>query len=1277
METIYGYEITKKLQNLSNRLASFSIEQNKHHIDPLVKLEGLQRNLPSLLSAIINELELPMPSEKELLEVISEYNHQNNTQITIEEYKSLTWVREILGEVKIPSVISHYLWKIGYDKSEGKDVTIPSEIYHQIICLKEFYDTNVKEKYLTISKEKLKGIIETHAPSNITIEYLISEKIVKHSLDNELYVWDSSNEYNKNFCNEIFCILWDSISKDTVSTDEFKLFIQRVKLGVWYWPENLEKLLAPKKLQYLTELSFRLLMEETDLLNSDKEFVKAWLDAPHYAHYINLENEIPILSFSGVSTIKLIDNIEVILRRYRHIYEFPDTRRVYSLLLHFILEYEKDLYLSKTVLKSLNRPYLVWSLFDDIFKMYPKKIPLLLTDIALAPLAFDLLQEISIKESFFKGIERHEMFSEGLDIQLQIWLDSFDILLSMASSQQGSPEFGESIYKILYNLSKQVFFYTQQGEYQEIKHQKYSSLYKNVFQTLSLRRSPNCINSLTNTHSRIIFPLILPLLNSYCFREREITFREYLTLDLYYIDLGIELLRLANTVFLQNEVLYESKNSFSAKVSETVIVISNHIKQFFNLTELTVITEYSSDSNIKKAKRERGYGFEIVDWAYLFLLFDKYNQIHSINEEFKNSIEFDKSSAKDKHSDQNKEQIEKIIAYIKILLLTYLGLNKNRNTYELEGYTVSETINTLESYLIHYSTFYFKDALEKGQVDIFSEPDYSFERDFNYQSILSLLFRCVNIMNVGTGKSFISKLFAENDDLHRLLTALNLVEAKSLKNILMTKIESANVDSFIESKYTVTDLEETMIEAINSDNQWQFAEPLLKKVENHYITRNYLDYDKEVLLYQVKLLLAFKKKEIDSINTITVPEIKHGLSRFNENEERRKKYFIALHLLYNEKNYSTAVTLLEQLSAQDTLNLPYAFHLFRARVYVNHTGVSLRKAQEEWHSRLADIQKTTTIEYSQFEQGIESINVLIYSKTKDFTKFDLSIDRLQNRYLFDPEIVEIIYQTYKSRDLHIQATKYIERAFSFCKENEVAEIESIKELYENRDDEKLEADLKNAFSRWNSILPQKLVTVLPETANGKRNLEEFILQEIITAFSLMLDKRDSVTQIKDENRLTMFLQAILKAKLSVWNWGIYGQDLIGASETGKRAGEADLIIDKSGLKIALIEALNYSGSNPKNISSHLVKCYGYDRTLKNYFVLIYNRKKSSKFHVNWKKYQANVIQANFPPEISITNTDFTDLSSKFMNINGMYIAKTNHKSNVTYYHLFVDVGENS
>lgn len=57
---------------------------------------------------------------------------------------------------------------------------------------------------------------------------------------------------------------------------------------------------------------------------------------------------------------------------------------------------------------------------------------------------------------------------------------------------------------------------------------------------------------------------------------------------------------------------------------------------------------------------------------------------------------------------------------------------------------------------------------------------------------------------------------------------MNIIESKHTRNIISGLINNINIDDFLDTRRTVTEYENTLIEAINSDTHWDLAKPLIE-----------------------------------------------------------------------------------------------------------------------------------------------------------------------------------------------------------------------------------------------------------------------------------------------------------------------------------------------------------------------------------------------------------------------------------------------------------------
>ena len=217
---------------------------------------------------------------------------------------------------------------------------------------------------------------------------------------------------------------------------------------------------------------------------------------------------------------------------------------------------------------------------------------------------------------------------------------------------------------------------------------------------------------------------------------------------------------------------------------------------------------------------------------------------------------------------------------------------------------------------------------------------------------------------------------------------------------------------------------------------------------------------------------------------------------------------------------------------------------------------------------------------------------------------DQLISRLPGPYLYDKEIVETVFQHYYQRESYPIAFEYIRNAEEYYKNNGIELPDALDKIREKYPDEEAKKAIKSILESLSSQRATDIPDIVPNNLNGEKPLNEFLLYEIILAAKIMLEKIKSLEAIKDENKYTDIIQAILRLRLPIWGWEIPDQSRTGISPAGKDAGEADLIIRSGGNNLALIEALVLKGGKTKDIEKHVGKCFGYDHNLERYYVVV-------------------------------------------------------------------------
>ena len=674
-------------------------------------------------------------------------------------------------------------------------------------------------------------------------------------------------------------------------------------------------------------------------MQSDDEFKKIWLDSESFRH-VKITDEIPVVQFNYDNTYDFIESVNYFKFKYPDAFDYQITRSFCYSLLRIIInnesKHKQPFKNSLWILKDTRMPYLVWTLYSEIPKHYPFLIPYLLTDSELIPIAFKLIDKIEIDDDFLKEISSNNerKKEEHFEFVNELWLELFDYTLEQFSSfHSNDDEKGKVIAKVLIDLASNVFKHNAYNRNNNIRHNALRKRYNDALKLLRNKRikqfnvyprplfNPRIIVSLL---PHIFDYLITKLLSNYPQHTGTLNLKSGL------LDLSIEILRLGKMSFAEGEI----SNEQNEKLTETTIELSTSIEEYlkmFYLQKEVEILNFNGKTEKKKAHRGVGeFGFEIIDWGFLFLLFEKNGSFESFNNKLLVSLEF-KTDA-DKYDDQNKEQYEKIKLYLKSLMLGFISINQTKSLYQFNGMPVKDVVDKLEKWIRELSLLYSIDDLPNKRIDAFNEVLSVFGYDMYYQHLTSLLYKSINYFRGTTANEFVKTYCESNNDIRQMLTAINILDSIEQRKIISERIDNLKVEEYILKVFSVTELQDALIEAINSESHWErFTKPLLDKIQAHFKRVKHHDDNSEKLLFEVNLLLAFKEKDFTKLNAINVPQKPYIYQERDNEMQRVKQFYIALFKLYNDQNYDDAIKLLNSLRTESPKNIRYAFHLYQAK----------------------------------------------------------------------------------------------------------------------------------------------------------------------------------------------------------------------------------------------------------------------------------------------------------------------------------------------------------
>lgn len=935
------YTTQEKLKSLSERLSYLARDKKNtyaNYIDTNVKSENLQYNLSLTISHIIIKLKFIDRDKSVFEQIIDEYNKAKNTTLIFDDFKKIGWVRIISDEVVMPRLISRFVWQVGYYEKEGKPIEIPKEKTDITRCLQIYYEHCFKDAKLIITQSELENILNEFASKEVTVEFLIEKEIISFDKANNLYSWNSSNEYTRHLRNEIASTLWLLISREKKTLEEFKLYFKLIT-GAEIWIDNLKGYLSNQNTCKIAELAVEFLNTENDLLKTDNEFEKIWLDSESYTH-VQITDEIPLVQFNYDSTFDLIESVNYHRFRFQGVFDYQRTRRFCHSILRIIVsnehQYPQPFQNSLKILKDTSKPYLVWTLYSEIPQHFPYLIPYLLTDTELVPLTFKLIDKIEVDEDFLKeqSGNRDRKEEEHLELINQLWYEVFNYTLEEFSSfHYNDNEKGEVIAKILIDLAKNVFKHNTYNRNNNIKHNALRKRYDEALKLLNNQRiKQSNVNPVPLINPRIIISLF-PYISDYLKNKLAETYpryTEFLNIKSGLFDLSIEILRLANMRFAESDLTNEQNEKQIEMTKELVTSLNEYLTGFYIQKKIEILDSKGKRQNKNAHRGVAEFGFEIIDWGFLFLLFEKYGSLESYNNKFAESLDF-KTDA-DKYDRQNREQFEKIKLYIKSLMLGFISINQKKNLYEFSGLPVNDTLVKLEKCIKELSLPYSVDDLPNKRIDVFSESLSVFGYDMYHQHLISLLYESINFFKDDTTDEFVKTYFASSNDIRQMLTAINILDSKGQQNIITQRISDVNIAEYIDQVFTITELQYALIEAINSDRHWEkFTKPLIDKIQAHFKKVQHHDANSKNLLFEVNLLLAFKEKDFAKLSAIEVPKKPYVYPSEDKGVLETKKFYVALFKLYNDKNYDEAIKLFNSLWIDNPKNIRYAFHLYQAR----------------------------------------------------------------------------------------------------------------------------------------------------------------------------------------------------------------------------------------------------------------------------------------------------------------------------------------------------------
>ncbi|RZJ88517.1 MAG: hypothetical protein EOO20_13440, partial [Chryseobacterium sp.] len=792
MKFITSESAEYKLKSISTRIENIAHGRTTYnmHVDQRITTMNLKHNLSLIIAKIILRLQYVDRTKDSFIDVIENYNFENDTNLTFEDFESMGFIRSSMGDVIFPTVVSRYLSLLEKENIVEGDEAIPEHLRMQILCLHSYYKRCFEHSSLTIKERTLKGIISGNSRNKLTVKYFLEKGLLKEKGDG-VFSW-LGHEITRYLANEIAATLW-IILKETDCEYQNKYFKLLLMTGIWP-DDGLERFLPVHEKNELRDLAVSYLKTEKDFDKSEIEFRKVWLDSEYFREKkINLP--IPNVRFNYDNVYDFIGN-NIVLSRLQHVLtDYQSSRRFALFLLRFIIPFDR--YPSPfgsllPLLRDMERPALIWTIYQEISPAFPKLIPYLLKYQDLAALAFNLIDDIKIDTELL-GNARNNQDKAKVEWEAKnsLWLEMFDLVLVQYSDSQAiDTAQAEVMFRILNDCASKTFSNYVLGTDWDLIHQFYRSRYDKGLKRLSVQRQISKGGFSHPLHSRTLFYLI-PKMADLCIAELDDKVQvqsPYLRFKAGTFDLAIELVRLLNSRVSEIEIGKDQIKSVLDASQRLVMSLSDCLRWFYTTTEMEIIEFNSIESVIKPAHRQSNeFASEIIDWGYLYLHFEKECLLDILQEIFKARLAINPSL--EYYEDTNRQEANKIRHFLSALTIAYIAINSNKTNYEIDGLPVSDTLRKLQKWIIEYFLRFSRNNTAEERLDVLDDTYTFFIKNPYSTGLHNLLHQCLNYFDHQEREDFIREFYEDSIELGRMLSALNIIESKRTHKIIKELID--------------------------------------------------------------------------------------------------------------------------------------------------------------------------------------------------------------------------------------------------------------------------------------------------------------------------------------------------------------------------------------------------------------------------------------------------------------------------------------------------------
>lgn len=1139
----------------------------------------------------------------------------------------------------------------------------------------EEFRTEDEEKYLIIEEKQLDEIHRSFSqlfPEIPSLEKLNEQNVItKYDTNYQISFYNTEPDYWGTLKDKIGGFLWELLVNDNQFTDDkHRLKHWMTKVLYWpMWPDPIEYIKKRSATRFINA-AFELVLADTDIIGVESEFAKVCIDG-RFSHNTLLTFESMIRSkefkLNSADSYELLASFNKWEKRAHTTYLYSqDSREMLAFLVKVIVNYDDEYSGIKSeesgqesiphffrvislLRESSQKPFLMWEVTRFILKDRPDIIPYLIASKGMETIAFILLDDLSFLP------EQKQM------LNLEVWQKATQLLLknlTRTELREGAVKIfqvyrslNEGKYEIPYNRSNKK----SELEIQEFQREKEAAV-------LYLIEDSRFHQYMTNQKQS---SFLLPVL----YHELANVVINYSTKPLYQNGtVQFPIMQWDAICWLLKVSTYWKYHDQKDEMRESAEKLTlEFLNRYLESIEITSIQKYNyweeRDETGIPNWSEKIERLHFIEWIYPVYFLNAKGILNRLL-----SPRIDIETTTDRYHDKNRFSADKLRTHIGVLLQVLRKLLLPAMPYGFEKKELKTIKRKIESQIIDYIKIHIKDDPAQGKIDLF---DFNKEWRFQTTDKEALFPQIARAINWFSDKDTIIYTISQIGDISKLLTLLDLVKSEGVKQKLVKKIQSLNIQEFLETYSWIPEVEHAVTNLSKHPELLPQIDQAIEFWRQKVLSRRE-NTEYKMVLYKAELLAAYFRNSEALIDGVIEPEYNYH----DQKEIRTYDYKLFYKgLLYIQIDPARSHKIFDTLVKHYHHYPSFALNRMVAKINLAKAADETklyREALEEWN----DTRKDFTNETLELLEPELSENILsILSITGEYGQLDdrYKILDLPNR--MEPIVIGIVVKSLLDQKRTIDALQLLSSAETYHQFGDVKDIQFVKDLETQISQVDNIDELRNHYYRIFNCEPGKLIRIFPENLNGKQDLHEFIVKEITLAVDKLLEKIKSIEDITSEDKYNDLVELLLDARINPWGWHVEAQSRGAYSASGgPQPGERDLPITNR-LKSVMMVCEAFINRNVSHAQAHIRKVFDYHHQRNAFVMLAYDLSPTiQEFEEKWKKYCDTVVpHATYPLGFEMKNP-IKEVNKEFgFDKSAIKLCLSEHGNGTFLYHIFVHI----